>query len=105
MNKHVEKPLQWEKDSIQYKKAVDGRLTRRIDVSQPVLLQADSGLSSGVKSAIASIHGQDRIIPLYDGMRSKDGETGSDAGTGNNLEYNVVEWGVARVIDSSFGGC
>jgi hypothetical protein len=59
-------------------------------------MQADTGLSSGLKAAVQAVHGQKRLIPIYD-------QLGGNV-TGNTLEYRVVGWGVVTVIDSHWQG-
>ena len=66
-----------------------------IDGSQAVSMQGDTGLSAGLKQSVEAIHGQTRLVPIYD---SNSGEGG------NNLEYNVVSWGVVKVVDSYWQG-
>jgi len=66
-----------------------------IDSSYASFLQADTGLSTGIKSAVQAVHGMYRIVPIYL----------NNTGTpGNNLEYNVVKWGVVKVIGSTWNG-
>ena len=66
-----------------------------IDGSQPVSMQGETGLSTGLKHSIEPIHGQTRIVPIYN----------SNSGAGGNLlEYNVVKWGVVKVVDSNWQG-
>ena len=66
-----------------------------IDASQPVSLQADTGISSGLKNSVIPIAGQMRIVPIYD----------SSSGTpGNTLNIGVVKWGVVKVINSVWQG-
>ncbi len=76
----------------------DGRLptNSHIDTAQPLWLNADTGISSGVKSSIQGVHGQTRLMPIYDYL-------GGDP-TGNNLEFHIVGWGVVIVDDSSWKG-
>ena len=75
----------------------DGRIPQNthIDATQPVTMQADTGLSSGLKHSVTQIHGETRIAPIYEG---------NSGASGNNLEFNVVKWGVVRVIDSTWQG-
>lgn len=75
----------------------DGRIptNTHIDSTQPVWLNGDPGLSSGMKSAVQQIHGQERIAPICDANNGQGG---------NNLEYHVVEWGVVNVVDSNWKG-
>lgn len=75
----------------------DGRISTNthIDTTETIWLNADPGLSSGMKHAVEEIHGQTRVIPLYDQNNGRGG---------NNLEYRVVRWGVVTVKDSFFKG-
>ncbi len=75
----------------------DGRILTNtaIDASYATYLQADTGLSTGIKNAVQAVHGQMRIVPIY--------INNSGAG-GNLLEFNVVKWGVVKVVDSNWGG-
>lgn len=75
----------------------DGRIATNqyIDATQTVSMQSDTGLSTGLKNSVIPIEGQMRVIPIYD----------SSSGTpGNNLEINIVKWGVVRVISSTWNG-
>jgi Flp pilus assembly protein TadG len=75
----------------------DGRISNNaeIDGTQPVWMQADPGLSSGMKAAVQAIHGETRIIPIYDTMAPSGG---------NNLEYQIVSWGVVEIVTSNWSG-
>ena len=75
----------------------DGRIPTNeyIDSTQTVTMQADSGISIGLKHSVTQIHGETRIVPIYDS---------STGDPGNNLEFQVVKWGVVRVIDSTWQG-
>jgi len=76
----------------------DGRISSNAEiiVAEPIWLNADTGLSTGMKSAVEAIHGQKRIIPIYDELGGKL--------NGNNLEFRIVSWGVVKVLDSQWGG-
>lgn len=76
----------------------DGRIptNTHIDGTLAMWLNADPGLSSGMKSAVQAIHGQTRMIPIYDTLGGQP--------QGNNLEYRVVCWGVVTVVDSQWNG-
>jgi len=78
--------------------ADDGRIpsNTQIDGSQPMWAQADTGLSSGIKSAVKATHGETRLVPIYDAL---DGNL-----TGNNTEFHVVGWGVVEVVTSNWKG-
>jgi len=75
----------------------DGRIdsSEYIDSQEPIWLQADPGISTGMKSYVRAIHGQNRIIPIYQEL--------SNSG-GNNLEFKITKWGVVKVIDSHWNG-
>jgi len=74
----------------------DGRIptSTHIDSSIASYLNGDPGLSSGMKAAVQAIHGQTRLIPVYDTVTAH----------GANLEFHVVGWAVCRVIDSNWNG-
>lgn len=76
----------------------DGRILTNsyIDAAAvtPVVLQADTGLSSGLQHAVQDIHGESKIVPIYDFV----------IGSGNNTEYRIVSWGVVQVVDSNWAG-
>ncbi|MGY8769312.1 MAG: pilus assembly protein TadG-related protein [Pirellulales bacterium] len=65
-----------------------------IDSQVPLYVNGDPGLSSGIKLAVQAIYGESRLVPLYDSV----------AGNGGNVEFHIVGWGVAKVIDSSWNG-
>jgi Flp pilus assembly protein TadG len=77
--------------------ASNGRIpqTSHMDSSQPVWLQGDPGLSSGLKHSVQAIHGQKRVIPIFDSLAG---------GGGNTNEFHVVGWGVVTVVDSRWQG-
>ena len=81
---------------------IEGRITDPTEVQTPVVFQAETGLSVGMKSAVQQIYGQTRIIPIYDTIVGDD-ITARVAG-GNNTEFNIVKWGVVTVIDSRWTG-
>lgn len=66
-----------------------------IDSTDPIWLQADTGLSGGMQHAVEDIEGLTRVIPLYDSVNE---------GTGNNLQFRVVGWGIVTVTNSHFQG-
>jgi Flp pilus assembly protein TadG len=65
-----------------------------IDAAATWMANADPGLSAGIKSAVQAIHGQTRLVPIYDSV----------SGNGNNAEYRIVGWGVVVVVDSHWTG-
>lgn len=78
----------------------DGRIDQdaHIDATEEIWLQADPGLSTGMKSAVKAIHGEERVVPIYGSLGG-----GTNNG-GNNLEYGIVGWGVVTVVDSNWKG-
>ena len=66
-----------------------------IDSTQSVLLEADTGISTGMKASVRAIHGKSKIVPIFDFVQG---------GGGNILEYHVVAWGVVEVVDSGWAG-
>ena len=81
-----------------------------IDTEDTIWMQGDTGLSAGIKSAVARAEGQVRAIPIYDQMGGKGAgeggidDIGGDNNSGNNLEYRVVKWALVEVVESSFKG-
>ncbi|GAB4139747.1 MAG: hypothetical protein Tsb009_08840 [Planctomycetaceae bacterium] len=75
----------------------DGRIPQNthIDSRDSWYAQADTGLSSGIKSAVQQVHGMTRLVPLYDSI---------GGGGGNNAEFHVTGWAVVEVIDSNWQG-
>lgn len=76
----------------------DGRIGQsgHLDSSAPTWMNADTGLSSGLKQSVEQVHGKKRLIPIYSEL------AGSPAG--NNLEFRIVRWGVVTVINSKWQG-
>ncbi len=74
----------------------NGRIPQNtyIDGGQSCYMNGETGLSAGMKSAVAAVFGQKRIVPLID----------SFSGHGGNLEFHVVGWAVCEVRESSFKG-
>lgn len=65
-----------------------------IDNSQPFYANGDQGLSGGMKHSLQAIEGQTRLVPIYDVVYNH----------GSNLEFHIVDWAVAVVVDSRFNG-
>lgn len=57
-------------------------------------LGANPGISAGFKSALASIIGQTRFIPIFDAV----------VGNGNNAEYEIVAFVGVRILDVDLTG-
>ena len=109
-------------DSLATQTGRDGlpRIPDNTELPVPVWFQADAGLSTGMKHAVLQIHGQTRLIPLYDGVngdltgdeggkdkdkdKGNDKNNGADGEGGNNAEFHVVAWGVITVVTSNWGG-
>ena len=66
-----------------------------IDGAATLSLNADTGLSSGIKSAVATVEGTTKIAPIF-------GKTSGKGG--NNLQFEVEGWATVDVIDSNFKG-
>ena len=66
-----------------------------IDGTATLSLNADTGLSSGLRHSIAAVHGTTKIVPIYKGTSGKGG---------NNLTFEVQGWAAVDVIDSNFNG-
>lgn len=60
----------------------------QFDEHGKLYLNADTGISAGVKDDLASIIGQTRIIPIFTEV----------TGNGNNAEYTIVEFVGVRVM-------
>ncbi len=69
--------------------------SRHINSSVPFNANADTGLSGGIKHSLNQIIGENRYIPIYDSI------SGS---SGNNLEFHVTGWAVAKLHGTSFKG-
>ncbi|MFQ5733090.1 MAG: pilus assembly protein TadG-related protein [Planctomycetaceae bacterium] len=65
-----------------------------IDSNDPWFAQSDTGLSLGLKSAVQTVHGQTKLVPIYSSVW----------GNGNNTEFHVTGWGVVEVVDSGWNG-
>ncbi|MCG2684465.1 MAG: pilus assembly protein TadG-related protein [Planctomycetales bacterium] len=57
-------------------------------------LNGDTGISAGMKNALASIRGKPRIIPLFSSV----------SGNGNNATYTIVGFAGVRVMDVKLTG-
>lgn len=67
-----------------------------LDSSATTWMSGDTGLSVGLKNSILQVHGQQRLIPIYRQL--------SDPVAGENLEYEIVRWGVVTVVNSEWQG-
>jgi hypothetical protein len=74
----------------------EGRIPHdtHIDSRHAFNANGDQGLSGGMKQSIQQIHGQTRLIPIYDTVTAH----------GSNLEFHVTGWAVCEVVDSTFHG-
>jgi len=66
-----------------------------INGSEKMWVQSDTGFSAGMKSAIRDIQGLERLVPIYAQVRGA---------SGNNVEFQIVSWGVVTVVDSRWHG-
>ena len=67
----------------------------KIDSENPMWLSGDTGLSSGMKSAIQDSHGETKLVPIFDQTND---------GNGGNLDFHVVGWGVVKIVSSQWRG-
>ena len=65
-----------------------------IDSQIPLTVQADPGLSAGIRRSIEAAESSIRLIPIIE----------SFSGKGGNAEARIVRWGVVEVGDSQFKG-
>lgn len=65
-----------------------------IDGDLDFYVNGDTGLSGGMRHAVADVHGETRLIPIYDDL----------AGHGGGTEFRIVDWGVVQVVNSQFRG-
>ncbi len=75
----------------------DGRIDSLTEIggNEQFWAQAETGLSVGLKHSVTANHGATKLIPIVDAV---------DDGTGNNLEYHVIGWGVIQIDDSHWQG-
>ncbi|HEY2250280.1 MAG TPA: pilus assembly protein TadG-related protein [Planctomycetaceae bacterium] len=64
------------------------------DASGNLYLGANPGISAGFKSALASIIGQTRFIPIFSSV----------TGNGNNAQYDIVAFQGVRILDVDLTG-
>ena len=76
----------------------EGRITddAHIDGNDPTWINGDPGLSQGLKQSIQQIYGETRLVPIYDAL--------GGPFQGNNVEFQIVGWGVVEVVTSNWGG-
>ena len=65
-----------------------------IDSRMPFFSNGDTGLSGGMRHSLQQVHGETKLIPIFD----------SSSGGGGNLEFHVTGWAVAIVVDTHFQG-
>lgn len=80
--------------------ADSGRIPDASELRAPVTLDADPGISLGIKDEVHFIEGQTRIIPLYSHV---DGDLNAKGG-GDTAQFHIVSWGVVKIIDSFWLG-
>ena len=68
--------------------------SEHIDSRHDFNVNGDPGLSAGMKSAVTAVHGESRLVPVYDSV----------SGHGSGTEFHVVGWAVCKVVDSRFKG-
>src|SRR5207237_1651454 len=60
----------------------------------PVSVNGDPGISAGMESAVQSIIGQPRVLPLFTTV----------SGTGNNTFYKIVEFVPVTIVAADLNG-
>jgi Flp pilus assembly protein TadG len=65
-----------------------------LDASGQLSVNGDTGISAGVKDALAAIVGQTRIIPIFSAV----------SGPGNNAQYTIVAFAGIRVMQVDLTG-
>ncbi|MCU0709606.1 MAG: pilus assembly protein TadG-related protein [Pirellula sp.] len=65
-----------------------------LDGSGTMILEGDTGISAGVKDELASIIGQERVIPIFSSVQ----------GNGNNAKYNICQWVGVRILHVKLTG-
>ena len=65
-----------------------------ISAETPFLAEGDTGISSGMETALNDIRGQTRIIALFDQLQN----------SGNNAEYRLVALAGVRVMNTQLSG-
>ncbi len=65
-----------------------------LDEDGELELNADTGISAGVKDELASIKGEPRIIPIF----------ASVSGNGNNAQYVIIQFVGVRIMDVKLTG-
>lgn len=76
----------------------DGRIPSATHVggNSPTWMNGDTGLSTGIKQSVQQIHGETRLVPIYDAL--------GGPLVGANVEFRIVRWGVVEVVDSYWAG-
>lgn len=64
------------------------------NMNNPVPVNGDPGLSAGVESAVQSILGKPRVLPLYNSV----------SGSGNNSYYSIVGFVSVTIVDVNLSG-
>jgi Flp pilus assembly protein TadG len=68
--------------------------TLSLNAQGVLVLPGNPGISAGFKSALASIVGQTRLIPVFSTV----------TGNGNNAQFTIVQWFGIRVLDVNLTG-
>jgi Flp pilus assembly protein TadG len=58
-------------------------------------LDADTGLSAGLKHSVYEVIGKQRLVPIYDTLLGE---------SGDNMEAHIVSWGVVTITAAKFSG-
>lgn len=63
--------------------------------ANPLVLQGDTGLSAGMKDALAAVKGQKKLIPIFKDMPT---------GNGNNSRFEIVKFVPVTILDVKLTG-
>jgi hypothetical protein len=77
--------------------ASEGRISSNthIDGDSSMWLSGDTGFSAGMKDAIRQSHTKKKLIPIFSDLSE---------GSGGNLDFEIVGWGVVEIVDSYWQG-
>ena len=82
------------KRQIEYGLNADDLADFGAEIVPPLVVEGDPGISAGIKSALAKIIGQKRILPIFSSV----------SGNGNNAEYTIVKFVSVRIVSVKLQG-
>ena len=71
------------------------RIPDNTELPVPMWAQGDTGLSAGMKGALAEVVGIPKLVPIVDVLAGQNG---------NNAEFHFVKWGYVMVTEYNFSG-